>query len=95
MEVFHAEGGRVAIVDRDAGQAEQLAGILNTTRAGSAAAFACDVSNSQLLQKVIHEAANQFGRLDCLINNAGIHPPDTPLDKMPVSEAQHVLAVNF
>lgn len=95
VEVFHAEGGRVAIVDRDAGQAEQLAGVLNRARSGSAAAFACDVSNSQLLQKVIHEAANQFGRLDCLINNAGIHPPDTPLDKMPVSEAQHVMAVNF
>lgn len=95
VEVFHAEGARVAIVDRDAGSAEQLAGSLNATRARSAAAYACDVANATQLQQVIHEAANHFGRLDCLINNAGIHPPDTPLDKMPLADAQHTMAVNF
>lgn len=95
VEVFHAEGARVGIIDRDAGLAEQLAQRLNAELAGSAAAFVCDVSNSLQLQKVIHDAANHFGQLNCLINNAGIHPPDTPLDKMPLADAQHVFAVNF
>ncbi len=95
VEVFHAEGARVAIVDRDAGQAEQVAATLNAVRPRSVTAFACDVSDSQQLQRVIHAAADEFGRLDCLINNAGIHPPDTPLDKMPLAEAMHVFSVNF
>ncbi len=73
--MFHAEGARVAIVDRDAGQAEQVAATLNAVRPRSVTAFACDVSDSQQLQRVIHAAADEFGRLDCLINNAGIHPP--------------------
>ena len=95
VEVFHREGGRVAIVDRDAGQAEQLAGSLNAARPHSAASIVCDVAQSQQLQDAIHSAADRFGRIDCLINNAGIHPPDTPLDEMPLADAQRVFAVNF
>ncbi len=51
VEVFHAEGAQVAIVDRDAGAAETLAGQLNRARPGSALALACDVAQAAHCRK--------------------------------------------
>lgn len=95
IEVFHADGANVAIIDRDRAAAEQLAADLDADRPGSARALTCDVADAQQLRSVIDRLANDFGRLDCLINNAGIHPPDTPLEEMPLHEAERVFAINF
>ena len=95
VEVFHAEGARVAILDRDAPTAEQFAWSLGAIRADSARAMTCDVSDAEQLQQAIREVAQAFGQIDCLINNAGIHPADTPLENMSLREAQRVFAVNF
>ncbi|MCC6509557.1 MAG: SDR family oxidoreductase [Pirellulaceae bacterium] len=95
VEVFHAEQATVAIIDRDAAVAQALADQLNSLRPGSAATWVADVAQSDQLQSAIRAAAETFGRIDCLINNAGIHPPDTPLEQMSLAEAQQVMAVNF
>ncbi len=95
VEVFHAEGARVAILDRNGTLADHLANQLNADRNDSAWSCACDVANEQQLRASIDAVADRFGRLDCLINNAGMHPPDTRLDDMPLSEAQRVFAINF
>lgn len=95
VQVFHDEGARVAIIDRDESAAAHLAAMLNAQRADSARAFPCDVADEQRLRKMIDHAAKHFGQLDCLINNAGIHPPDTPLEQMTLSEVRHVFEVNF
>lgn len=95
VEVFHSEGGRVVIIDRDHVAAERLANTLCTLRTDSAMAIQCDVADPLQLQQAIADAANAFGKIDCLINNAGIHPPDTPLEQMTLDEMRHVFAVNF
>lgn len=94
-EVFHREGAQVAIIDRDGAAAQKLADELNARRASESAGFACDVADSQLLTQTIHQIAVRFGKIDCLINNAGIHPPDTPIEQMGIEEVHRVFAVNF
>ncbi|MGN6546637.1 MAG: SDR family NAD(P)-dependent oxidoreductase [Aureliella sp.] len=93
--VFHHEGASVAIIDRDEAAAVELAEELNARRADSAQPFTCDVANEERLRETIDRAANHFGRLDCLINNAGIHPPDTPIEQMPLEQVRRVFEVNF
>jgi NAD(P)-dependent dehydrogenase (short-subunit alcohol dehydrogenase family) len=66
-ELFSAEGARVALVDvneaalRDV--AQQTGGI----------ALACDLRDEEAVPRVVGAAAHALGRLDGLVNAAGIH----------------------
>lgn len=93
--VFCREGARVGILDRDLETGRQTAGRLSQIGPGSAIAIACDVSRHEELQRAIDQAARDFGRLDCLINNAGVHPPATSIDDTSVEMVESLLRVNF
>jgi 3-oxoacyl-[acyl-carrier protein] reductase len=64
---FAREGARVAVVDLDAEKALSLAVGLK-----GAAAFCCDVSDSSRVRQTMAEVLRTFGRVDVLVNNAGI-----------------------
>lgn len=93
--VFADEGGMVAILDRDAVAGAALADELNASTAGQVLFRMCDVTNMQELQESIDEVAHEFGRLDCMINNAGVHPPATSIDDTSIEELEQVLRINF
>ena len=94
-EVFAEAGARLALWDRDLPAATALAERLNQLPAATAIAVHCDVADSAQIQHALIKTLDKFGQLDCLINNAGIHPPDTPLQRTTVNEAQQVMRVNF
>lgn len=89
--VFAREGGLVAIFDRDVKAAQQMAHELG----GNHLAISCDVSDEKQIASGIAAVVDRYGRIDCLINNAGIHPPDTPIHRMTPEEAMGVIRVNF
>jgi L-fucose dehydrogenase len=95
VEVFHDEGAKVILLDRDHRSAEEVAATLNHKRHNSAAAYACDVGDLVQLPKTMSLAVNHFDRVDCLINNAGVHPPDTPIEQTTATEVVDLLKVNF
>lgn len=95
VEVFHDEGAKVILLDRDHRSAEEVAAILNHKRRNSAAAYACDVGDLAQLPKTMGLAVNHFDRVDCLINNAGIHPPDTPIEQTTADEVVDLMKINF
>lgn len=95
VEAFFAAGARIAIVDIDARGAEEFARELNEQRSDCAMVLAGDVADSQFVAKVSEEVVAKWGRLDCLICNAGIHPPDTPIEQTSDDELQHCMNVNF
>jgi len=69
-ERFAAEGAAVLIADVSDGGAEVVATI---ERAGGRAAFApTDVTRDDHVRRMVDEALDRFGRLDVLVNNAGI-----------------------
>lgn len=89
--VFSKEGAHVAVVDRDLHAAQAMVDSLRHP----AIAIQADVSSEIQVRDAIQETVNRFGQLDCLINNAGIHPPDTPLSGMPPEQVVDVLRINF
>lgn len=93
--VFCEEGGRVVILDRDVSTGNETAARLNASGPGDARCFTCDVSDPVAFQQVIDEVARSYGRIDCLINNAGIHPPATTIDDTSFEMLEQVLRVNF
>ncbi len=95
VEVFHAEGGNIGLLDLDRQAGEELATRLNSKRENSVQFLECDVADFDRFKSRIDEIAEHFGRLDSIINNAGIHPPATPIDEFSLEQMQHLMNVNF
>lgn len=69
--VFAAAGARVALLARSTGAVEGLAAEIGP----QALALGCDVADAQALQAVVDVVVARWGRLDVLINNAGVIDP--------------------
>ena len=68
---FARAGSRVVALDRDAGAVAAVQAQIE--RAGGAClALACDVTDATACAQAIADAVHRFGRLDVLVNNAGI-----------------------
>lgn len=61
---------------------------------GEARAFAADVANEDDVLRLFREVDEAFGRLDVLVNNAGILERQMRLEDMDVARLQRVFAVN-
>lgn len=93
--VFCREGALVAILSRGAAAGQPLAAELTAAGPGRAVYFPCDVTVPHQLRAAIDAAAAEFGRLDCLINNAGWHPPATTLEHTRLEDLQSLWQLNF
>ncbi|WP_448682071.1 SDR family oxidoreductase [Pseudomonas nicosulfuronedens] len=65
-----------------------------TAAGGKARAFAADVANEDDVLRLFREVDQAFGRLDVLVNNAGILERQMRLEDMDVARLQRVFAVN-
>ena len=72
-QLFAENGAHVFLVDLDGPQVEQVAAALNA-KGGSAYPFTADARNRDAMAMVVDAAIARFGRIDVLINNAGIYP---------------------
>jgi NAD(P)-dependent dehydrogenase (short-subunit alcohol dehydrogenase family) len=89
---FLAEGWRVALLDIEAAQLAESMAALDAAQA--TLAIACDVSDQASVQAAVAQAAAHFGRLDALVNNAGI-AVFKPILETTLEEWSRVLAVNL
>lgn len=70
VDFFNAEGATVGVNDIDAGSAERAVSELAERSRGFT--LPADVSNPEEVQRMFREIERRFGRLDVLVNNAGI-----------------------
>ena len=61
-------GARVAVVGRDLARAESAAADIGHDAAG----FACDVTDTAAVTKLVADVEKAFGGIDILVNNAGL-----------------------
>lgn len=89
------ELGATVIVNY-AGSADKAEAVVNEIKAagGSAKAVQCDVADAESCNKMIEEAVAEFGRIDVLVNNAGITRDDLIL-KMTEDNFDAVIACNL
>jgi 3-oxoacyl-[acyl-carrier protein] reductase len=86
-----AEGGRVTITGRSADALEEAVAGLGADRALGIAGKADDGEHRAA---AIARTIDRFGRLDHLVNNAGINPAWGPLAELDTSVARKILEVN-
>jgi len=87
------EGAVVVLVDRDGDAAEAVAGALRG-EGHAAEAVAADVTDAGAVEAFVAGAAERHGRLDVLVNNAGV-TRDNLLFKLTEEEWDVVLDVNL
>ncbi len=90
---FAAEGARVALLDRNGAGAEDLAADIRSA-GGVALASPGDVRDADTVRAAIERAHAEFGRLDILINNAGIYPRHNLLE-MTEQQWDEILSTNL
>jgi L-fucose dehydrogenase len=95
VRVFAAEGANVAILDIDARAGEALAAEMTAKGPGAARFYACDVSDYAGFGRVIDSVAADWGRIDCLINNAGVHPAAMSIDETSLESVERLMRINF
>jgi 3-oxoacyl-[acyl-carrier protein] reductase len=66
------EGARVAVVSRTEENAKKTADAINAIRADAAKHYAVDVADHAAVQKTGARILEDFGKIDILINNAGV-----------------------
>ena len=72
-DLFGAQGAHLFILDLNGNRVTAVADHIRRD-GGSAFSFLADVRNSATVCSVVRQALEQFGRIDILINNAGVYP---------------------
>lgn len=90
---FAVEGARVLVADMDLTSATEVAERIQKL-GGQAAAIQVDVTSRESVDAMVAKAADLFGPIDCLVNNAGI-TMDSQLLKMSETQFDKVLEVNL
>jgi 3-oxoacyl-[acyl-carrier protein] reductase len=93
VEALAGRGAAIAIFARNEARAAEAAEALKAHGA-EAASFAADVSETALVERAFEAALARFGRVDVLVNNAGI-TRDGLLLRMSDEQWQQVLDTNL
>ena len=88
--VFAAEGARVALAARSGEKLQALAASFGP----NALALPTDVTDSAQVRRMVQATVERFGRLDILINNAGVGMY-APAASMPPEQFKQVVATNW
>lgn len=92
-QAFARAGATVIVADVDGMKADAVVAELRATGA-SAEAVSLDVSNEAQWTEALNHVKQTHGRLDALVNNAGISFAK-PISEMTLSEWRRVLSVNL
>ena len=90
-EDFAREGARLCIADLDGPAAEAAAERIRNGR-GQAIAVSCDVTKEEQIAAAIESAVRSWGRIDILINNAGLQFVST-IEEFPTEKFELLLRV--
>jgi NAD(P)-dependent dehydrogenase (short-subunit alcohol dehydrogenase family) len=87
------EGAAVAVTDVKTDEIEEVAATIGD-EGGTAAAWELDVSDEEQVQKVFAAVVDEFGRLDVVVNNAGIAGPNEPTHEIEPEDWDQLMSVN-
>jgi NAD(P)-dependent dehydrogenase (short-subunit alcohol dehydrogenase family) len=94
VRAFVEAGSKVVFCARDEKAGHALARELSALGPGEAAFIRCDVSKAAEVEALVDATVARHGRLDCLVNNAGWHPPHKPIDDFTAEDFRSILELN-
>ncbi|MFZ0928744.1 MAG: SDR family oxidoreductase [Syntrophobacteraceae bacterium] len=94
-ETYAEAGANLAIVARNLLRCEAEAERLQNTYGIKAVAKSMDVRDSKHVDRVVQEIADEFGKIDVLVNSAGIPGSEKPVIRMTDEDLDEVMSVDF
>lgn len=91
---FAAEGAHVILADLNIADAVRVADAINAKTGGRAIPVETDVANSDAVLRSVDCAIEHFGKIDIIVNNAGISHQTKSALKITDEEFEAVFAVN-
>ena len=91
---FARDGAQVVVSDVVVEGGNETVNIIKHAH-GEATFVKCDVSQPQEIEALFNGVADQYGRLDCAVNNAGIGGVQMPTAEYPLDNWQKVLDINL
>jgi NADP-dependent 3-hydroxy acid dehydrogenase YdfG len=91
--LLSAGGAAVALGARRSDRLNALANEISEN-GGKALAVVTDVTSRDQVKALVEQAVQRFGRIDVMINNAGLMP-QAPLERLKVDEWDHMIDVNI
>ncbi|MFS0822334.1 3-hydroxybutyrate dehydrogenase [Bacillus sp. 1P02SD] len=90
-KTFAENGARVVLTDIDEVEVKNSA--LQLQKSGyDVIGLRCNVTNETEISKMINETVSRYGRIDCLINNAGLQHV-SPIEEFPKEKYELLLSV--
>lgn len=90
-----SEGGKIILFGRKEEDNKAVENEILHTFGTEVQSCAVDVSSESSVKKGVEEALSRFGRVDVLINNAGICRLSTPFEKLRLEDWEETLSVNL
>lgn len=91
---FVAEGAKVVVAARRQGELDALVAEIKGA-GGEAIALAADVSKRPDVDAVVQTAVKRFGRVDVLVNCAGVNTRDRQLARLDQAGWERIIAINL
>lgn len=91
--MLSAEGATVVLGARRGERIEKIADEL-INKGGRSFALPTDVTDAPQVKKLVDTATEKFGRIDVMINNAGIMP-HSPLERLKIGDWDQMIDVNL
>jgi 2-keto-3-deoxy-L-fuconate dehydrogenase len=92
-EVFAQQGAQVVVADLNAAAAEEMVNAIQKDK-GRAIALAVNVADQGALKEAINQVVSKVGRIDILVNSAGISHIGK-LDTTPEADFDRIVQVNI
>jgi NAD(P)-dependent dehydrogenase (short-subunit alcohol dehydrogenase family) len=93
-EQFAAEGWKVALCARTEGEVLGAAKAIEE-RGGTVRPFRLDISSRREVQRMVSQLTSEWGKIDVLINNAGVLGPSEPIATYPPEAWEEVIRINI
>lgn len=95
VRAFVENGAKVVFCARGGAAGEALEAELNKAGPGSCKFVPCDISKEDDIKRLVAVTVERHGCIDCLVNNAGWHPPHKPTDDTTADEFRELLNLNL
>jgi len=91
---FASEGATVVVAARTLARLKEVADEVNS-KGGKAIAMAVDIANEIKIKEMVARTVKEYGRIDVLVNNAGISGPTANIAEMELDKWNEVLSINL
>ena len=91
---YAREGADLAVCARTSAEIEETVKEIQSLKVG-ARGWSCDVSLEASVNDVVDTVVKEFGRIDVLVNNAGVMTRPVPITQLEVKKWDYTIAVNL